>query len=156
MRTVLLAAAALLSATAITSAQERKATAQETKAITDCFKEKFDTPEGVEGCLFKLVAEPCADAAGGSTFATSDCFRVERTIWDGLLNAAHRELLADLDAQQKKALQKMQRAWIASRDATCNFYADKIRGTLAVTMAAACYTRETARRALTLKQFSGL
>ena len=139
----------------VANAQERKATPQEKATIEACFTSKLDSPEGIEGCLFK-VAEPCADAAGGSTFATSDCYRVEQTIWDGLLNAAHRELIGELDAQQKKALQKMQRAWIASRDATCNFYADKIRGSLAATMSAACFTRETARRALLMKQFTGL
>jgi uncharacterized protein YecT (DUF1311 family) len=50
----------------------------------------------------------------------------------------------------------MQRAWIAYRDTTCGFYHDKIRGTMATTMAAACVARETARRALLLKQFQGL
>jgi uncharacterized protein YecT (DUF1311 family) len=50
----------------------------------------------------------------------------------------------------------MQLAWIAYRDTTCAFYNDKIQGTMAVGMAAACVARETARRALLLKHFQGL
>jgi uncharacterized protein YecT (DUF1311 family) len=50
----------------------------------------------------------------------------------------------------------MQRDWIVSRDSTCNFFADKIKGTMAVPMTAACVASETARRAMQLKIFSGL
>jgi uncharacterized protein YecT (DUF1311 family) len=47
----------------------------------------------------------------------------------------------------------MQRAWIAYRDTTCNFYWDKIQGTMAIPMSAACNARETARRAVLLRFF---
>jgi uncharacterized protein YecT (DUF1311 family) len=50
----------------------------------------------------------------------------------------------------------MQRAWIAYRDTTCQFYDDKIRGSMSIVMHAACVTRETARRAMLLRFFSGL
>jgi uncharacterized protein YecT (DUF1311 family) len=50
----------------------------------------------------------------------------------------------------------MQRAWIAYRDTTCGFYGDKIQGTMAGFMEAACITRETARRAMLLAFFSRL
>ena len=50
----------------------------------------------------------------------------------------------------------MQRAWIAYRDTTCGFYYDKIQGTMAGFMEAACVTRETARRAMLLAFFSRL
>ena len=50
----------------------------------------------------------------------------------------------------------MQRAWIAYRDTTCNFYYDKVRGSMAIPMGTACAARETARRALLLKLFGGL
>jgi uncharacterized protein YecT (DUF1311 family) len=50
----------------------------------------------------------------------------------------------------------MQRAWIAYRDTTCQFYDDKIQGSMSLMMHAACVTRETARRAMLLKFFSGL
>jgi uncharacterized protein YecT (DUF1311 family) len=72
-----------------------------------------------------------------------------------LLNENFRSLREDLDDDQKAKLRDMQRAWIAYRDSTCGFYADAIQGSLAVPMSAACAARETARRALLLKQFSG-
>jgi uncharacterized protein YecT (DUF1311 family) len=50
----------------------------------------------------------------------------------------------------------MQRDWIAYRDSTCQFYDDKIRGSMAIMMHAACVTRETARRAMLLGFFSRL
>jgi hypothetical protein len=50
----------------------------------------------------------------------------------------------------------MQRAWMAYRDTTCQFYDDKIQGSMATAMHAACVTRESARRALLLKFFTGL
>jgi len=50
----------------------------------------------------------------------------------------------------------MQRAWIASRDATCEFYYHKIQGSMSVPMTAACLLNETARRALLLAAFGGL
>ena len=50
----------------------------------------------------------------------------------------------------------MQRAWIAYRDATCQFYDDKIRGSMSIMMHAACVTRQTARQAMLLDFFSRL
>ena len=50
----------------------------------------------------------------------------------------------------------MQRAWIVSRDRTCEFYQHKIRGSMAIPMHAACMARETARRAMLLKAFGSL
>jgi uncharacterized protein YecT (DUF1311 family) len=50
----------------------------------------------------------------------------------------------------------MHRAWIASRDATCEFYYHKIQGSMSVPMTAACFLNETARRALLLAAFAGL
>jgi uncharacterized protein YecT (DUF1311 family) len=50
----------------------------------------------------------------------------------------------------------MQKAWNAARDATCAFYAIKMHGSMAIPMAAACLARETARRALLLRVFTGL
>jgi uncharacterized protein YecT (DUF1311 family) len=61
-------------------------------------------------------------------------------IWNDLLNESFKNLLASLDNQQIVKLRAMQRAWIAYRDTTCNFYLDK-------------FQRETARRALLLRFF---
>jgi uncharacterized protein YecT (DUF1311 family) len=65
-------------------------------------------------------------------------------------------LLETLDEDQTAKAQAMQRAWQTYRDTTCQFYDDKIQGTMAVAMHAACVTRESARRAMLLKFFTGL
>jgi len=139
-------------------AQSRQPTAQEVKAIHDCAtKDRDDLDAGEQGCLFKLVADPClGDPGSKSDGQMADCYEIEGVIWDGLLNANYKALLAELDADQTAKAKAMQRAWIAYRDTTCQFYYDKIQGTMAQMMIAACTTHETARRAMLLDFFGRL
>jgi len=133
---------------------ERKPTAREIAAIRTCAaKYQDDVDEGERQCLFKLVATPCITPEGASTQGQSFCYHLERMIWDDLLNENFKNLLDVLDDQQAEKLRAMQHAWIAYRDTTCNFYMDKIQGTMAIPMGAACAARETARRALLLRFF---
>jgi uncharacterized protein YecT (DUF1311 family) len=139
-------------------AQSRKPTAQEVAAIHDCATKNRDHIDaGEEDCLFKLVADPClGDHGSKSDGQMADCYEIEGVIWDGLLNANYKTLLGELDADQTAKARAMQRAWIGYRDTTCEFYYDKIQGTMAQMMIAACVTRETARRAMLLSFFSRL
>ncbi len=131
-------------------AQNRKPTAQEIKILRDCAAKHPDDGKGEEECSFKLVAEPCIEK-NGSNLGTADCYRSETAIWDEILNDNYKELLAALDdKEQEKKLKEMQRAWIAYRDTTCEFYWFKIRGSMSVPMTASCLLRETARRAFLL------
>ena len=133
---------------------ERKPTAREIAAIRTCAaKYQDDVDEGERQCLFKLVATPCITPEGATTQGTAFCYHIERMIWDDLLNENFKNLLDVLDDQQTAKLRAMQHAWIAYRDTTCNFYMDKIQGTMAIPMGAACAARETARRALLLRFF---
>ena len=146
-------------ATGAGHAQSRKPTTKEIAAIPDCAtRNREDLDEGERQCLFKLVAEPCMgkhpDNARDQLAA--DCYRIEGAIWDGLLNENYKALLDALDPEQTTKAQAMQRAWIVYRDTTCQFYDDKIRGSMSIPMHAACVTRETARRAMLLKFFSQL
>jgi uncharacterized protein YecT (DUF1311 family) len=139
-------------------AQTRKPMPREVATIRDCAK-KYETnvDEAERQCLFNLVSTPCTDTPeGSSNVGTADCFRIEWKIWDDLLNENYQSLLADLDDEQAAKLRDMQRAWIAYRDATCGFYYVKIQGRMAHPMQAACTARETMRRALLLKFFTGL
>ena len=86
----------------------------------------------------------------------ADCYEIESVIWDDLLNANYKTLLGELDDEQTAKAKAMQRAWLGYRDTTCGFYDDKIQGSMAVMMHAACVTRETARRAMLLGFFSRL
>jgi uncharacterized protein YecT (DUF1311 family) len=153
----LLRLAIILSAlpTSSADAQTRKPTAQEVAAIRNCAtKYQDDVDEGERQCLFNLVATPCTNTReGSSNLGTADCYRVEWVIWDNLLNENFKNLMGALDNQQTAKLRAMQQAWIAYRDTTCNFYMDKIQGSMAIPMGAACAARETARRALLLRFF---
>ena len=151
-------ASVLAFAAASAVAQTRKATAQEVAAIRNCaMKYQDNVDEGERQCLFNLVATPCTKTReGSSNLGTADCYRVEWVIWDNLLNENFKNLMGALDTQQNAKLRAMQQAWISYRDTTCNFYMDKIQGSMAIPMGAACAARETARRALLLRFFDQL
>jgi uncharacterized protein YecT (DUF1311 family) len=140
-------------------AQSRKPTAKEFASIQHCVtRNADDLDEGERQCLFKLVAEPCIGKPLGAAAdaIVADCYRIENSIWDGLLNDNYKSLLETLDDDQTAKARAMQRAWVACRDTTCHFYDDKIQGTMSITMHAACEARESARRAMLLKFFSRL
>jgi uncharacterized protein YecT (DUF1311 family) len=139
-------------------AQTPKPTEKDVAAIRACAMKYQDDLDKVEQqCLFNLVATPCTnEPSHASNAATADCYRTETAIWDDLLNENYKKLLGTLDDQQTEKLRAMQRAWIAYRDTTCNFYWDKIQGTMAGPMISACEARETARRAVLLQFFSTL
>jgi uncharacterized protein YecT (DUF1311 family) len=158
---IALAAFALLfaSLTATSAfAQSRKPTAVESAAVHVCaVKNQDDLDKGEQDCLFKLIADRCIGSPGSaSDTATADCYQIEGAAWDVLLNENYKTLLAGLDDGQTAKARAMQRAWVAYRDTTCGFYYDKIQGTMAGFMGAACVTRETARRAMLLGFFSRL
>ena len=139
-------------------AQTRKPTANEVAAIRDCAtRNKDHLDEGERRCLFNLVADPCTKRSGDANKPVEvDCYRIETSIWDGLLNDNYKSLLDTLDSDQATKAQAMQRAWMAYCDTTCQFYDDKIQGSMSITMHAACVTRESARRAMLLRFFSRL
>ena len=139
-------------------AQSRQPTAQEAAAIRDCAtKYRDDLDAGEQQCLFKLVAAPCIGQPGSmAEAAAADCYDIEGAVWDRLLNENYQTLLGTLDDEQTKQARAMQRAWLAYRDATCQFYDDKIRGSMSIMMHAACVTRQTARQAMLLDFFSRL
>ncbi len=152
-----LAAAALLSGAPSASAQSA-ATGRDVAAIRACAEKYADNlEEGERWCVFALVSDPCTKRPGGqSTQGTAECFRAEQGIWNDLLNENFRALREGLDEGQRVKLRDMQRAWIAYRNTTCEFYHDKAQGSMATTMTAACLARETARRAMLLKFLQGL
>jgi len=139
------------------AAQDRSPSARDVSRIRACVdKNRDDLDEGERQCLFKLVSDPCVKRSDTSNHAVIDCHETELKIWDDLLNATYKKLRDGLDEPQREKLRKMQQTWIAYRDTTCEFYYDKIQGTMAGPMGAACRTRETARRAMLLGFFTRL
>lgn len=151
-------AAAVLASTASQGFAQSPARPRDAAAIRACAEKYADNvDQGERRCLFALVSDPCAKRREMQPDASrAECFRAEQEIWDELLNENFRALRDGLDDEQKAKLREMQRAWIAYRDTTCQFYYDKIQGSMATTMIAACLARETARRALLLRFFQGL
>jgi uncharacterized protein YecT (DUF1311 family) len=152
-----LAVAAACSSVHEAAAQERGPTAAEVSAIAACAEANHDNvDEGERRCIFKLVADRCIKRTRESNAETIGCYDIELKIWDDLLNKNFQALRAELDEEQLKKLREMQQAWITYRDRTCAFYYDKIQGSMAGPMGAACRARETARRALLLAFFRAL
>lgn len=137
-------------------AQNRKPIAAETKLIRDCAAKHADDGEGERECAFKLVADPCVEK-DDSNLGTANCYRMETAIWDALLNENYKDLMDAIEEKEDQdKLKEMQRAWIAYRDTTCDFYWFKIHGSMSVPMTASCQLREAARRALLLKFLQAL
>jgi uncharacterized protein YecT (DUF1311 family) len=138
-------------------AQSRKPTQKEVALIRDCAtRTREDLDKAEQQCLFKLVADKCSDNGAAADRAVVDCYDIEASIWDVMLNEKYKALLEILDDEQTSKARAMQRAWAAYRDTTCGFYGDKIRGTMSNVMIAACKTRETAKRAMLLMFFGRL
>ncbi|SMP30628.1 lysozyme inhibitor LprI family protein [Shimia sagamensis] len=106
------------------------------------------SPAATERCLAEMTenqnptscigssANLCMETTEGgwSTYGMSHCLDQERQYWDDRLNAAYKNVrtkrkatdteMAELGSaapSQGDALKKMQRAWIAYRDATCDY-----------------------------------
>lgn len=118
---------------------------------------------GGESCAGKAAEACMARSPGGqTTVGMGGCLDRERAHWDAWLNILYRQLHARLAAQdaalasaapkEAVALQEMQRAWIAFRDAKCGYEAAQWGGgTGAGPAAVRCHLHETARQMIYLQ-----
>jgi len=150
IRVVLALAVAALAASPVW-AQSGKQAAADSNTIQHCVKSNTGPDKNWETCI-GTVLNVCLEVAK-STADQNACIDREQKVWDDILNETYRRLRGKLDAGQQAKLREMQRAWIASRDATCHFYWDYYQGTMASPMSASCVNKETARRALFLLGF---
>jgi uncharacterized protein YecT (DUF1311 family) len=126
-----------------------KPDARDIAAIRECVEK-----DGGESCV-SIVTKPCSERPENqSGHGEAECYDREQAAWDLLLNESFRKLIKNLEPQQRDNLREMQRAWIVSRDRTCEFFWDFYQGTMAVPMQSASLNRETARRALFLLRFA--
>jgi uncharacterized protein YecT (DUF1311 family) len=158
LRLAVVAALAAVLCGAPAAVAQSVATPKDAAAIRACAQKYAENiNEAERRCIFAIFTDPCTKRRSGqSTQGAAACYRAEQEIWDALLNENFQVLREGLDDDQKTKLRDMQRAWIEYRNTTCQFYYDKIQGTMATEMTAACLARETARRALLLKFFQGL
>jgi uncharacterized protein YecT (DUF1311 family) len=115
-------------------------------------------------CIGRSAQACMAIPGGDTTVGMMDCLKGELAYWDGKLNAAYAKRLAadkKSDAELKQmgsaaprsepALRKMQRAWIAYRDAACAYEQSQwMGGTGGGPATMDCHMQETARQALKL------
>ena len=71
---------------------------------------------------------------------------------DQRLNDNYQQLRSQLSDPRKEQLLTAQRAWIAYKEANCDFYADPEGGTLARISANSCVLTETSHRADELEE----
>ena len=123
-----------------------------------------------EACI-GLGANHCMDVmeGGHSTVGTNGCLDAEWQYWDGRLNVHYGEAMArakafdvDMAAEEngllsaEETLRDMQRAWIAFRDARCEFVrAQWSGGTGQGPAMLSCLMQETGRQALWLQVQAG-
>ena len=152
IRPAILIVVALL-AGAPASAQN-KPDPKDSAAIEKCIKTKTGRQWAWERCI-GIISEPCAkDEVNMTPSEVIACEDRERTVWDDILNKSYQALRKALDDERQGKLREMQRAWIASRDKSCEFLYDYFQGTMANPMIAACLARATGMRALYLRGFA--
>jgi uncharacterized protein YecT (DUF1311 family) len=105
-----------------------------------------------ESCI-RVVYTACIQAEGNmSTAAMSGCYARETAVWDARLNAAYKKLLANGDGPEvAEGFRKVQRNWLAFRDASCAQPALVFQGTMAVPIQGYCQLNMTAHQALWLE-----
>ena len=102
-----------------------------------------------------VVSTPCLAAPSNvSTVAMADCLRRETAIWDERLNAAYKSWTSKCDSPDIcEARRKLERAWLAYRDARCTLpHVEAQGGTIAIIEDADCLLDATARQAIWIEQ----
>jgi uncharacterized protein YecT (DUF1311 family) len=112
------------------------------------------SPSGVEAS-YSAAFNRCmksGDAASGVTSAMMDCLGNENDVQGKRLNQTYKLAMSQLDATQKAALRKSERAWITQRDATCQTQSDELGGgTASKLVYSNCILDETIKRTKQLK-----
>ena len=132
-------------------AQDKPA-AKDAAAIEKCIKAKTGRHWNWENCI-GVISEICAKDDGTDREVIS-CYDRELAVWDAMLNRSYQALVKALDSDQQEKLRDMQRAWMTSRDKTCEFLYHYFQGAMANPMIAACKARATGRQALYLRGFA--
>ena len=131
----LLSLAALLATPAL--AQDKPA-AKDTAVIEKCIKAKTGAATGPGKNASALISQPCSKDEGIDDATDSDRLlstankRCGTTSSTSLISRCARRSMRS----SRRKLREMQRAWIASRDKTCDFLYDYFQGTMANPMIA--------------------
>lgn len=99
-----------------------------------------------------VVANACIQKAGDSNGTRIECYEREKAVWDARLNQAYKRVTAESEPDVRDSYQKVQRAWLAYRDARCNHPSIEFKGSMAGPMQAWCQLELTANQALWLER----
>jgi uncharacterized protein YecT (DUF1311 family) len=114
---------------------------------------KPDKPDAAS-CI-GVVSTPCLAVPNNvSTAAMADCLRRETAIWDERLNTAYKSWTSKCDSPDIcEARRKLERAWLAYRDARCTLpHVEAQGGTIAVIEDSDCMLDATAHQAIWIEQ----
>jgi uncharacterized protein YecT (DUF1311 family) len=123
--------------------------------IETCFQDHASIEARRDECVGQY-AQACMNLTeGGETTAGMvGCLGQEYEAWDARLNTSYARLQEGLSDAGITALRDAQRAWIASRDADCQFARFQYEGgSLASVIGSNCMLERAADRALTLDQW---
>lgn len=96
----------------------------------------------------------CSDPASLSQMALTQCAAQDQAFWDGLLNNAYQQVIAQVNEATEENLRAAQRAWITYRDLTCQMEAARYAGgSIAPMIMQNCLARLTERRARDLETY---
>jgi uncharacterized protein YecT (DUF1311 family) len=92
--------------------------------------------------------------AGGTTYGLAACAEVLFRLWDDELNRVWPEVLAWMDAPEAEYLREEQRAWIAYKEAACDFESAQVwGGSMLAYVGGECRARMTAERVAQLRDY---
>jgi uncharacterized protein YecT (DUF1311 family) len=175
--TLFLVAASLPACSVSAGAGDEKPTAADRTAVADCIalaatnqenlptaeqdaqpgaaaklqREVIQTPGLAASCI-GVIAEPCQNEPDGqSNLGMAQCYDREAAVWDERLNQNYKKRLDAAEPAYRDALKKMQRTWIAYRDAKCGSISIGETGSISVPETAICMLDETARQAIFLE-----
>ncbi len=96
----------------------------------------------------------CLKISGGIDRKMVECISTEFERQDRTLNDTYRQLTTKLESENRNALKRAERAWVAFRDAQCGFeYAEQGEGTLAPVVLVDCKLKMTIVRNRELRHF---
>ncbi|MFZ1882704.1 MAG: lysozyme inhibitor LprI family protein [Rhodoplanes sp.] len=101
-----------------------------------------------------VVSSPCQTVPeNSSTMSMAECSRRELAVWDERLNAAYKTWIGKCDSKTVcEARRKLERAWIAYRDALCALPRIETDGTIAIIEGSECMLGATARQAIWIEE----
>jgi uncharacterized protein YecT (DUF1311 family) len=85
------------------------------------------------------MANACIQKAGDSDGTRIEYYERERAVWDARLNQAYKSLRVESEPDVRESYQKVQRAWIAYRDARCNHPPIEFKGSMDRCRLGACF-----------------